>query len=300
MSYILESLKGNRPAATRFDFDDDVKRPHRPRADRSEMDAAAEAAALRIPATEIEARSAAAWTNGIKDLGEYEPKSFGPRGNGGNGTSDYTNQKIDTRPFADEIGQPSEAQRALIVKLINDLATIDSDAAEKAARYTLDMTANKAWTRGREGNASRWISRLIDRIKSARTAPAAAAPAPVKPAYDAYTDVTDGNYAIVREGKTHFYRITRREGRGQYAGRTFINIQERSSDELFPVRGAWAVRKSILDGIRAAGVDASHLMYADRLGMCWHCNRTLTDDVHNPYRKFGVGPVCGPKLGFIV
>lgn len=120
-------------------------------------------------------------------------------------------------------------------------------------------------------------------------------PAPNKPAYDAYDDVTDGNYAVVRAGKTHFYRITRREGKGQYAGRTFLNIQERASDSLFPVRGAWPIRKSILDSIRAAGIDAAHLLYADKIGCCWHCNKTLTDD-DNPYRIYGLGPICGPKV----
>jgi hypothetical protein len=285
----------------RTDFDDDVKHPFRPRADRSDMDAPAEAAALRIPAAEIEAQSAAAWLRGRKDLGVYETTSPGPRGNGGNGMSNYANQKADTRPYRDEIGQPTDKQRALIIKLVKELLTVDPAKGKQAAEYTLRMTQNAAWEHGRGGNTSRWIDTLLTVLKNERaTAPrqtvtvVAAPSAPVKPAYDAYDDVTDGNYAIVRKGKTHFYRITRSEGRGQYAGRTFINIQERASDELFPVRGAWAVRKSVLDGIRAAGVQVSHLLYADRLGMCWHCNRTLTDDVHNPYRKYGLGPICGP------
>lgn len=273
---ILDQIRNWNPNETRTDFDDDVKRPYRSRVPRE---------SIRI-------------VKGATDLRDAMPTRTANPATAG--MTNYANQQIDTRPFADEIGQPSEKQRELIVKLINDLWALDEASATKAAEYTLSMTANKAWTRGREGNASRWISRLIDRINTARKTPAVVAPAaPAKPAYDAYTDITDGNYAIVREGKTHFYRITRREGKGQYAGRTFINIQERASDELFPVRGAWAVRKSILDSIRTAGVDAAHLMYADRLGMCWHCNRTLTDDVHNPYRKFGVGPVCGPKLGFV-
>jgi hypothetical protein len=271
---ILDQIRNWNADETRTDFDDDVKSPYRSRVPRE---------TIRI-------------VKGATDLRDAMPaRSMGP--NPDAGMSDYANQKQDTRPFADELGQPSEKQRALIIKLVSELLTVDPAKGQQAAEYTLRMTQNAAWQRGRTGNTSRWIDSLLTALKSAHAAPTTAAPA--KPAFDAYDDVTDGNYAVERAGKTHFYRITRREGKGQYVGRTFINIQERASDELFPVRGAWPVRKSVLDSIRTAGVQAAHLMYADRLGMCWHCNRTLTDDVHNPYRKFGVGPVCGPKLGYV-
>jgi hypothetical protein len=82
----------------------------------------------------------------------------------------------------------------------------------------------------------------------------------------------------------------------QYAGRTFLNIQERASDELFPVRGSWTARRAILDCIRHVGPAAAHLLYADKLGACWRCNKTLTDDTGNPYRVYGLGPDCGPKV----
>lgn len=275
---ILDQIKSWTPERGdgRTDFDDDVKRPYRSRVPRE---------SIRIVKGATDLRDAMPTRSAV-------PSAFA-------GQTNYANQKIDTRPFVDEMGQPSDNQKALIIKLVSELMTVDEALGIQAAQYTLSMTQNAAWTRGRNGNASRWISSLLSKLQTlrtaARTAPVAA---PAKPAYDAYDDITDGNYAIVREGKTHFYRITRRAGRGQYEGRTFINIQERASDELFPVRGAWAIRKSILDGIRTAGVAASHLMYADRLGMCWHCNRTLTDDVHNPYRRYGLGPICGPKLGY--
>lgn len=271
---ILDQIRNWNANETRTDFDDDVKTPYRSRVPRE---------SIRIVKGATDLRDA---------MPARVPSAFA-------GQTDYANQKQDTRPFADEVGQPSEAQRALIFKLVNELMTVDHTLGMEAAHYTVNMTHEAKWTRGREGNASQWISRLLSKLQelraAARTAPVAA---PAKPTYDAYDDITDGNYAIVREGKTHFYRITRSKGRGQYEGRTFINIQERASDALFPVRGSWPVRRAVLDGIRTAGVDAAHLLYADRLGMCWHCNRTLTDDVHNPYRRYGLGPICGPKMGY--
>jgi len=274
---ILDQIKNWNADETRSDFDDDVKTPYRSRVPRESIRIVKGATDLRDA---MPARS-------------ETPSPFA-------GMTNYANQKQDTRPFLDEMGQPSEAQRALIIKLVTELLTVNPAKGEQAAAYTLKMTQNAAWERGRKGNTSRWIDRLLTVLKTERantTAPVAAAPA--KPAFDAYDDITDGNYAVERAGKTHFYRITRSEGKGQYAGRTFINIQERASDALFPVRGAWPVRKSVLDSIRTTGVESAHLMYADRMGMCWHCNRPLTDDTGNPYRKFGVGPICGPKLGYI-
>jgi hypothetical protein len=216
-----------------------------------------------------------------------------------NTNTDYANPKIDTRPFQDEAGQPSKPQRELIVKLTGELMALDTAMGTQAADYAVRMTTNQAWTRGKTGNASAWITRLIAKIhdvKATAPAPAAAAPATAAPKFDTFDDVTDGNYAIERGGKTHFYRVTRKEGKGQYAGRTFLNVQERASEELFNVRGAWAVRKAIFDEIRRAGVEASHLLFSERLGRCWHCNTLLTDDATNPYRRYGLGPVCGPKV----
>lgn len=153
------------------------------------------------------------------------------------------------------------------------------------------------------------VSDVINRLRAHLDAPASsvrpvvgppapvATPEPVKArTFDSYDDITDGNYALVDpDGKNRFYRITRKGGKGQYAGRTFINIQERASEELFPVRGAWARRAAILDRIRTAGVEASHLLYAQLLKRCWHCHTELTDNTQ-PYHRFGLGPYCGPKV----
>lgn len=280
---ILDQLKAWTPdkAEGRTDFDDLPPAVYRPRVAREMVRTVDATAAERKQA----ARDAAARRGPV------------------NTNTDYAHPRVDTRPFQDEMGQPSERQRELIVKLVRELMTVDPAKGQQAAEYTVKMTNNRAWERGRGKNTSRWIDTLLTVLRTERAkapvtanvAPVAPA-APVKPAYDSYDDVTDGNYAIVRAGKTHFYRITRRAGRGQYEGRTFTNIQERASDELFPVRGAWATRKAILDEIRAAGPMAAHALYAEKLGHCWKCNKSLTDDTGNPYRVYGLGPDCGPKV----
>lgn len=235
---------------------------------------------------------------GATDLRDAMPHRTGPNPPAGMVITDPAQQRRDTRPFADEVGQPSPAQRALIVKLVNELMTLNADRGTQAAEYTVKMTQHAAWEKGYGKNTSRWIDTLITAIKHERTT---ANTAPVvhadKPRFDTFDDVTDGRYAIVRDGKTHFYYVSRSEGRGQYEGRTFINVTEQAGDSRYPVK-RWDFRKTVLDGIRAAGIETSHMLFADKLGECWHCGRALTDDTTNPYRKYGLGPVCGPKLGY--
>lgn len=108
-----------------------------------------------------------------------------------------------------------------------------------------------------------------------------------------WDDITDGNYALPYNGKVHFYRVSRREGKGKWAGRTFINVQERASDDLYRV--PFKTGLAIMYRIREYGVEASHLLFSTELGQCWHCLKSLTDDT-NPYKQYGLGPVCGPKI----
>lgn len=111
----------------------------------------------------------------------------------------------------------------------------------------------------------------------------------------AYDDIVDGNYAIQADGqKTHFYRISRKEGKGKYAGETFLNVAERASDTLFRIYDRKR-KTEILNAIRTAGPVPSRLMFAERLGRCWNCYKSLTDE-DNPYKIHGLGPDCGPKV----
>lgn len=65
----------------------------------------------------------------------------------------------------------SPAQANLMNRLINEIRESDPAAAAQADEYMIKMEGR--WTPGREGNASRWISRLLakaDELKKARRA----------------------------------------------------------------------------------------------------------------------------------
>lgn len=116
---------------------------------------------------------------------------------------------------------------------------------------------------------------------------------PIAKAAPNWDDIPDGNYAYEYHGKTHFYRVSRKAGRGKYAGRTFVNVQERASSVLYPVDD-YKQRAAILHSIRENGPEACGLLFAERLGKCRFCFEDLTDE-DNPYKSRGAGPVCGPK-----
>lgn len=194
---------------------------------------------------------------------------------------------IEVRPKADRY----------VYVLLRDLTRLDADAG--AAGHTWYEANRPTMT---VANGSKWIDRLKAKIASYAGLPVVAPapvttplPAPGKMAYDAYQDIVDGNYAIQADGqKTHFYRVSRKEGKGQYAGRTFLNVQERASDGLFKIYN-WGTRQQILTAIRTAGPEASRLMFSARLGRCWNCYKSLTDE-DNPYKIHGLGPDCGPEV----
>jgi hypothetical protein len=110
-----------------------------------------------------------------------------------------------------------------------------------------------------------------------------------RPAFDPYDDVPDGRYAIQepREDKLHFYRVTR------WKDSKRIKVQEQASDTLYPVHG-WTQAKLVLDAIRKNPRAAAEL-YADELGQCYYCGRTLTDEESRAAR---VGPICRDKVSW--
>ena len=113
--------------------------------------------------------------------------------------------------------------------------------------------------------------------------------------FDMYEDIADANYAYEWNGKTHFYRVTRSTPKsGKWAGYTFINVQERASDDLYPINNR-ATRKAILETIRKEGPEACRIRFAERLGKCSRCMKDLTDEF-NPYKGIGLGPDCGTKI----
>lgn len=99
--------------------------------------------------------------------------------------------------------------------------------------------------------------------------------------------VPAGYYAYADEsGKNHFFRVA--------IGRNgFFKIQEQASDDLHDVKfGAYP---KVLKSILAIGLAEAGRRYATDRGKCYRCNRTLTDNVGNPYFAAGLGPECGGK-----
>lgn len=63
-------------------------------------------------------------------------------------------------------GQPSPAQARLMESLLRQLAELDTAVAGQAHEYMVKMAGH--WTPGREGNASRWIDRMIAKVRNLR------------------------------------------------------------------------------------------------------------------------------------
>lgn len=129
---ILTRLRNWNPetADTRTDFDDDEHYVYRSRV----------------------ARDMIRDVKGATDLRDAMPQRVGlPSAFAGQVVTDPDSQRRDTRPFADEVGQPSPKQRELIIKLINELMDLDPYKGQQAAEYTLKMTAHAAWEKEQQG-----------------------------------------------------------------------------------------------------------------------------------------------------
>jgi hypothetical protein len=106
-----------------------------------------------------------------------------------------------------------------------------------------------------------------------------------KPIRDAQ-GVKAGRYALVVDGVTKFYRVT--EGKGRWAGRTFVEAQ--ASDDHWAIKNPEA-RAAILKAIAENPLEAER-RYGQELGRCSRCGRTLTDETS---RAYGIGPECRKK-----
>src|SRR5688500_5229668 len=97
-----------------------------------------------------------------------------------------------------------------------------------------------------------------------------------------------GYFATNFSGTMKFYRV-RYITQGKWKNRTFVDVQ--ASDNYYPVRN----RDSLIDVLTALTKDAkaAQLLYAQELGQCFACGRTLTD---SESRKLGIGPICRSKI----
>jgi hypothetical protein len=167
---------------------------------------------------------------------------------------------------------PSVAQRALISKLTDEITAQDAAAGALAVNYTARMDEAQAWTAGRDGNASRWIDRLIVKARELKTT--ATTPA----------EIPDGRYAVEEDGALKFFKVKN----GNRPGFVFLDIQ--ASDDWHAIRNVTRIR-AIIDLI-AVDPKAAMIRYGRELGVCGHCGRTLTDEAS---RAAGIGPICASK-----
>jgi hypothetical protein len=170
----------------------------------------------------------------------------------------------------------SAAQADLMDKLIGQIAELDAELGAAARDWTDRATASGVyWTPGREGTASAWISKLIDKVGALRVA-AANRPAPE-------AQVEDGRYAVEEDGVLKFFRVKN----GRRAGFVFLDVQ--ASDDWHAVRNVTRIRKIV--ALIAQDPHAAMIRYGKELGQCGRCGRTLTSE----YRDLGIGPVCIDK-----
>lgn len=181
----------------------------------------------------------------------------------------------------------SPGQIEVMASLHMQLGELDPEVAEKAVDYTTRMTVAGKWTRGREGNASEWIGRMIAKVRELK-AIRAANPQRNNNGDDEFQSIPNGYYAVNDSGAPddiHYFRISRFRDGG-------IKVQEQASDTLYPVRRG-PRRTAILKTIQAVGWRPAQELYGRTIGRCGRCNRTLTDKVS---RDRGIGPDCWDKM----
>lgn len=188
----------------------------------------------------------------------------------------------------DTVDYRSPAQAALMTKLLADIEALDAATGAAARKWTNDATAAGHWTAGRNGNASAWITRMIEKVREMRAAaPVAAPPAPA-------VEIPAGRYAVETD-EIRCYAVDYGKPGTHWDGFLFLN--RISSDDRFPIKNP-AEKARILEAI-AADVEAASLLAALTLRICRGtmkngkpCGRMLSD-TKNPYFTSGLGPECG-------
>lgn len=121
----------------------------------------------------------------------------------------------------------------------------------------------------------RWVVRHVGPCPAVETP--TASPTPSGPS----VDVPDGYYAIVSTGDNDlaFYRVKHSDRWG-----VSVSLVVGGHSDQF-------VRRAAVAGIlsRIADDPEAAKRYADEIGCCYRCNRTLTDEES---RRLGIGPTC--------
>jgi hypothetical protein len=182
-------------------------------------------------------------------------------------------------------GLVSEAQAKWIIDIAEKSEGV-SDEMVKSLSVRLEQgfarAAASAFITKYKDLPRKAVETTAAQINAGHAGPGTDATIPVRDAQG----VRAGRYALVHTDGIKFYRIT--EGKGRWAGRTFIEAQ--ASDDHYPIRNAEA-RQTILAAIAENPLEAEQ-RYGRELGHCSRCGRTLTDETS---RAYGIGPDCRSK-----
>jgi Family of unknown function (DUF6011) len=161
----------------------------------------------------------------------------------------------------------SEPQRGFIAGLLRE-----REVPEKIAAVVKADADSWSWNQAHLA---------IDKLKTFPRKPKAAG---------GYPEFIDGYYALREEdGAVHFYRLSHDEREeSRYFG--WPVVQAQASDDLHLVKNR--DRKITIISAVNADPQAARLLYADELGNCYVCGRTLTDETS---RALGIGPICRGK-----
>lgn len=201
----------------------------------------------------------------------------------------------------------TEPQEKLIEnRLLPELQTINAEVYGIAHDWYRDMRAAGKMTKAKatemigrlkhhcgyeeKGWAKRADFRVEGRPDREMDVPAKIAPEPI----DYFDDIPDAYYALRdAEDSSHiiFYRVSTWARPWKDEDRPGRKVQHVvGGDKLYPMNRVAA--RTILRQIREAGPRKAAKLYADEIGQCCRCNRTLTDD-HS--REVGMGPTCESK-----
>lgn len=217
--------------------------------------------------------------------------------------TDRLRRQHENRPPLNLGPRASQKQQDLIDRLLIELSTIDTAIHEVARDW---ISAERVGNRLTIDRAREVINRLKDRcgyeegtwnkrpgfarapMPAERQAivPTAVAPDPI----DYFEDIPDGYYAL-REGEhVKFFRVSTWARPWKDEPRPGRKVQSQATDNLFPMSRAAA--RTVLREIREAKPRDAAMLYANEIGRCCRCGRTLTDDES---RARGMGPTCANK-----
>jgi hypothetical protein len=173
----------------------------------------------------------------------------------------------------------STPQVELMNRLMAELRELDPAAAAQGDDYMHGMTMGGHWTAGRDGNASRWIDRLIAKLREVRAARKAAAPAAGQ-----RVELADGVYRL--NGQLYMVQHAVHGSGNQYAKRIVLEGNSVSAEYA----------RGIISRLRPemALTAEEAKAFGDVYGMCVFCLRDLTDERS---KAVGYGRKCADNRG---